>query len=851
MSHRLYIYSCDALNSDASIYTIIEAKYELPLYFYPLFFSKAKVVKSEIFASAPDGVAFFEQFYNFIEAHADTLIENKKAWTKTRKKISTELAKLAKNKYLMLDMSDVFNMSEQPHKLQAEAMLTKIKLGLEVVQNAMDANNPLILDQLVEYRETGLANFKAYLNYENYEFGWTYFGVQYQVDNGSNFPVDFEENGKFGFKNKAGKIITPAIYDVTYAFSENTNLCVAQAGDKFVYINSKGQLEFDSEFEDAYDFCDRYDAKNQLAIVKLNNKYGLIKRNGAWVDTPIFDDLSEIHGEMYAAKQDDLWGVIDATYKEIVPPSFPFAPKPNDEYNTKYYVCKNDADEPVLYLSLKWKPFTLKKDVKTESFSASDHLKTVLGEGKEARYGLMNQNAETLLETIYNEIEFEYEPDAYRVKQDKKWGLFHPTHGWLLPCEFDSLNSVYGIIGSKSDEFTSPLWIARKGKQYGVFNSKKRAFPWILDCTQGKITAFAKNVLGVVHNASPNEAGVWVHNASTGAPLAGPYESLSDCYGTISFAAVLAFTANAVFTIGQTGLVKPLTESQADSLMMQMPAKDNYGEFYLTYPQGDLIKKHFSKKLKGDFVFEDADALIKKGKYNQALELYLQAAKDGNAGAYVNAGYLLASQPEIEDLTRARQYYQIAADANEPQGMNNLGCCYRDGDGGPQDIAKAFVLFKQAEAQNNMMATQNLAQINYDDGPLQDHAQALKYFLKCYREHPRPLEIGYLYDNFLQDYTSALKYYQLSAKNGEGYSHNRIGLMWEEGLLGKVDLKKAQESYEKAIKAEFSEAYAGLNLAKLLINTDPVAAKAAFKFAVDHEDVVEGLTEFGQARGWL
>ena len=51
--------------------------------------------------------------------------------------------------------------------------------------------------------------------------------------------------------------------------------------------------------------------------------------------------------------------------------------------------------------------------------------------------------------------------------------------------------------------------------------------------------------------------------------------------------------------------------------------------------------------------------------------------------------------------------------------------------------------------------------------------------------------------------------------------------------------------------AEQSDADAGLNLAKLLIDTDKTAAKAAFYFALNHEDVVEGLTEFGKAQGWI
>ncbi len=858
MSHRLYIYSAEQKNADSAVDTIIEAKYELPLCFYPLFVKNAKCVSCDIFADAPAGVEFFEQFYDFLDSHAAALGIDKKTWKATRKKISAEFENVAAKNWLYLEMSDVFNMSEQPHKLQAEAMLTKIQLGLEVIQNAMNANNPLILDQLVEYHATGFTDFKAYLNYENYEYGWTFFNAQYEVDNGTNFPEIFQEGEKYGIKNAKGKIITPVEYDNIFYFSEYSKLCVAEKNKKFVYLNTKGEKEFDAEFDDLFDFFDNYEPKNQIAIAKLGEKYGLINRKGNWVVEPVWDDLTAIYdrGQLIAAKKGDVWGVIDEAGKVIVEPSLPFAPNPNDEHSTSYYTCAPEEGEPVLYLSLKWKPFRFENNEKTESIHARDDIKTVLGEGKETRYGLMNQNTETLLETVYNEIEPDYYYKGYTVRQDKKWGYFHPKNGWILPCEFDKLESVRGIFGHSVDSFTCEILIARKGKQYGAFDFKK--LTWLIDCVHGKIIPYANNILGVTHNAPPHEAGVWAHSASTGAALAGPFESLNDLLNNIyhrenelDFAAVLAFTHDAVFTVSKTGLVKPLTERGADSLLSYMPHEEEYGEAYFSFAQGDLIKKYFSDKLKSDYQLDDANELEKKGQYKQAVALYLQAAKDGNIGGYTNAGYLLASQPEIEDLTRARQYYQLAADAGEPQGMNNLGCCYRDGDGGSQDITKAIALFKQADEKYNMMATQNLAQIYYDDGPLQDHAQALKYFLKCYREYPRPLEVGYMYDNLLQDYTSALKYYQLAGRDGSGYALNRVGEMWQEGLLGKADAKKAQESYEKAIKAEFPEAYAGLNLAKLLINTNPTAAKAAWQFAVDHEDVVEGLTAFGQVQSWL
>lgn len=91
MAHRLYIYSANQKNADSVVATIIEASYELPLFFYPLFVQNANCVGSDIFAGAADGVAFFEQFYDFLDSHAAALEINKKAWKTSRKKISADL----------------------------------------------------------------------------------------------------------------------------------------------------------------------------------------------------------------------------------------------------------------------------------------------------------------------------------------------------------------------------------------------------------------------------------------------------------------------------------------------------------------------------------------------------------------------------------------------------------------------------------------------------------------------------------------------------------------------------------------------------------------------------------------
>jgi len=849
MGNRLYIYSCKKPQASSATETVVEAKYELPLYFYPLFINKPKLVKNDIFASSREGVAFFEQFYHFIQSHADKLIDDVERWEEIHPKLSAEFSRLTSYPWLMLEMSDVFTMSDTPYQLQAQAQLEQLQRYNSIIQDAMDANNPQLLDQLVDYRSTGLADFKTYLNYENYEYGWAFCEAQWRKDD-TEFPVEFEENGKFGLKDKQGKVIVAAEYDSLYGFAENTRLCVAEKAGRFCYLTPQGKVEFNQYFDDCYDFFDAYDAEDQCAIAVINQQHGLINRKGEWQVKPEWDDMRGLYdrGGLIAYKKDNLWGVMDEHGKVIQAPQFPYKPMPDNEYDTRYYTCGPDDGEPVMYLSLNWKPFTLKKNESVGSVDGGGNLRTSIGEGKHAKYGLSNKDAKVLLECIYDDLEYEYDLHAYRVKTGKKWGIFHPHQGWILPCEYDNLTTVRGQFGSSTGSAHSQCWVARKGRQYGLFDSLKQT--WVLDCMHGKITPYAKNVVGVAHAQPPEEAGVWVHNASTGERLAGPYQSLSDCAGTLSFAAVLAFTINQAFTVGQTGIIKPLTEQQADELEPRLP-DDMTGEYYFTHAQATIIKNTFSPRKRAQALDAEAYRLEQAGEFQQAANLYVLAGQAGFSNGYVNAGYLYASQASLENLPLARHYYELAAQAGNSMGMNNLADCYRHGTGGEQDMHKALALFQQAEALNNLRAAWNLAEIYYHDESLEDHAQALKYYLKAYREFPRPLEVGYLYDTLLKDYASALSYYEKAGKDGSGYAYNRIGLMWEEGLLGNVNLKKAQDYYQKAMKAEDSEAYAGLNLAKLLIASDPIAAKTAWQFAMDHKNVVEGLAEFGQAQGWL
>lgn len=836
MAHRLYIYT----DND----TLVEANYELPLFFFPLFISKPKIKQNCIYALTTEGVAFFEQFYNFIQSHADKLITDLNLWQKIRPKMSAELARIAQETWLMLEMSDVFNMSDKPHKVQAKEQLELLQYYNSIIQDAIEADNPALLNLIVDYSNTA-DDFKSYLNYEHSSYGWAFFEAQSSEEDESRFPIEFEENGKFGLKNTSGNIIAPAKYDNLYAFEEHTELCVAEVDGQSCYLTTQGEVEFGQMFDDCFDFFNLYEPEKQIAIAKTNGQYGLINRKGEWVAPPAWDDMHNLyhHGELIAYKKGELWGVMDGAGKIIQAPQYPYKPLPNYNYGTSYYTCSPDEGEPVLFLSLNWKPFEFKKYTAIGALDGSNHLRTALGKGKNARYGLINKDAETVLECIYTDLEYDDDLLIYRIKRDKKWGIFHPTNGWILPCEYDKLTSVLSILFSNTTDAQRPLLIVQKRPLYGVFDSSKQT--WILPCTFGEIDVYDKNVFGVKHVEPREEAGFWVHDGNTGQPLAGPYHSLVNIESSAEFSGVIVFTRQQVFTVEQSGLVKPLTEAQADSL-----AEIVQSNYMFNKAQAVLIKNAFSKIKRAEEIKAEGDILAQQGQYQRAYDLYVRAGQVGDSNGYVHAGYLVGTRPELENPPLARHYYELAAQANNSMGIWNLANYYQHGIGGEQNMQKALQLYHESEEKDCLRAASNLADIYYHDEQLKDHAQALKYYLKAYCDSPYPLEIGYLYETLLKDYSSAYKYFQISGKQGQGYAYNRIGIMWELGLLGKINLTKAQDYYQKAISAEYSEAYAGLNLAKLLINTNSTAAKAAWQFALDHEDIVEGLLEFGQEQGW-
>jgi hypothetical protein len=112
---------------------------------------------------------------------------------------------------------------------------------------------------------------------------------------------------------------------------------------------------------------------------------------------------------------------------------------------------------------------------------------------------------------------------------------------------------------------------------------------------------------------------------------------------------------------------------------------------------------------------ELAEALVESRGVDdpEALQWLHIAADKGNAPAMVHMGvmFLLGTGGVNNDPVEAARWFGKAADAGSAAGMYDLATMYDDGQGIPEDPAKAKDLYRRAAALGHPEAKQRLAQL--------------------------------------------------------------------------------------------------------------------------------------------
>jgi hypothetical protein len=120
--------------------------------------------------------------------------------------------------------------------------------------------------------------------------------ILYDFANGLALAYDGK---KFGYIDKKGELKIQLQFDSARTFSDDHLARIHQDG-KWGYINLNGEVVINPIYEDAFGF------NSGLAITSLNGKdYGVIDYNGKWVSLPSYKRISQFRGELASIKTDE------------------------------------------------------------------------------------------------------------------------------------------------------------------------------------------------------------------------------------------------------------------------------------------------------------------------------------------------------------------------------------------------------------------------------------------------------------------------------------------------------------------------------------------------------------------
>ena len=217
------------------------------------------------------------------------------------------------------------------------------------------------------------------------------------------------------------------------------------------------------------------------------------------------------------------------------------------------------------------------------------------------------------------------------------------------------------------------------------------------------------------------------------------------------------------------------------------------------------------------FKSEEKVTEVSEGEKESPLDKSIRQAKEGSIEDQMSLGYMyLYGTNGVEaDTKKAFQYYEMAAEQNDPIAVNNLGSLYFSGIGTKKNVDMALSLFSKAADLGNDNAALNLAFILLTGG-VKDPARnqrAFELFEKAQKSGNKIAEfmLGYAYyKGFVvqPNYQEAYKLIK-DAANGKSQideAQLQLANLYAEGIGTVQDYAAAEKSYLAAVKQGNMEA---------------------------------------------
>lgn len=245
----------------------------------------------------------------------------------------------------------------------------------------------------------------------------------------------------------------------------------------------------------------------ELALVRENDLFGFINRNGEYVIKPQFTSAESFSGNLAAAIQDKKWGFIDNSGKWVIQPEYDKV----KDFNSGYaLVLKNDTWN---YIDRSNKILNTPVQEKYYDFNEDG----VAFFRIEKKIGLLGTDGKLIMEPTYDVIKSFVDGYA-RVANGDNWGMIDKKGIVFIPLEYSEIGDYNktGVWAKKGDSFgvisnkefhaiagvdkiwdfsnKSNLTYARSNKKIGFINNEGK---WIIEPIYEKARAFSNELAPV------------------------------------------------------------------------------------------------------------------------------------------------------------------------------------------------------------------------------------------------------------------------------------------------------------------------------------------------------------------
>lgn len=118
-------------------------------------------------------------------------------------------------------------------------------------------------------------------------------------------------NKKFGYIREDGSYLVPPTCEMAKSFYGD--MAIVTSNGKKGYINSLGEVMIPFKFDDATNF-----SSFKYAIVSIDDKQGIINRDGSYIAQPIYDAVVYLH-TCIAVSLNGKYGALTPSGEEILP----------------------------------------------------------------------------------------------------------------------------------------------------------------------------------------------------------------------------------------------------------------------------------------------------------------------------------------------------------------------------------------------------------------------------------------------------------------------------------------------------------------------------------------------------